>query len=309
MSDTVDRKSSPPESNPSEPGVTRGHSRKRSFPTESDDEYLEERARKCRSPEVLLWCPFTDDFFNDMATTIGRQFPLTQFAEKYKCEKRDVLHALHAVVMNPLRNIQPWHEGMSVSEHAQILIANWRAPHTPSPSGLPATGSQYSPILITDDSPQSLSPSRVSGTSQAHPGNTTLDNFGGGPKDQLAAVLRHFASESPGYKMESYDSPTSSVDSSARSAPAVLGTVPPANSPDPGPNQHRDRDLIPGDSSGESIVQASFAPKVNRPKTQQKSPTDRIMCRKSADGTWIPKHKWIKGYHRPAEVGEDDFSE
>ncbi|KAJ5994956.1 hypothetical protein N7481_001933 [Penicillium waksmanii] len=307
MLNTVSRESTPPE-----PDVAiLGGSRKRSLPTESDDEYLEERARKRKSPEVLLWCPFTDNFFDDMATIIARDFPITQFAERHNCEKRDVLHALHAVVMDPLRKSQPWYEGMSVSEHAQILISNWRAPPCiPSPSGLPGVGSQDLPILIGDDSPQPSSPSEISEISGVSPCNTNLDGFERNSKDQLAAVLRAFAKESPGCKKESYDSPTPSVNGSARSVPAALGTVSPSNSPNQDQDQGRGRDPIPGDSSGESTILASCSSKAKRSTTQQeKGQIARIVCRKGADGTWIPAHKWIRGYHRPAVRGEDDLSE
>ncbi|CAI7576893.1 unnamed protein product [Penicillium pancosmium] len=311
-------------STPSKPDAAiLGGSRKRSFPTESDNEYveyLEERARKRKSPpEAALWCPFTDNFFNDMATIIARDFPITQFAERHNCEKRDVLHALHAVVMDPLRRSQPWYGGMSVSENAQILISNWRVPpYIPSPSGIPGivVGSQDLPILIADDSPQPSSPSGISETFGIGPGNTSLDGFERNTKDQLAAVLRAFEKGSPGYKKERYDSLTPSVDGSARSAPAALGIFPPSNSPnqdqdqDQDRNWNRDRDPIPGDSSGESTILASCSPKGKRSTTQQeKVPTARITCRKGADGTWIPAHKWIKGYHRPAVRGEDGLSE
>ncbi|KAJ5378699.1 hypothetical protein N7509_011818 [Penicillium cosmopolitanum] len=235
MSNTVTRDSTPSKS---DAALQRGN-RKRSF-TESDDEYeayLEERARKRKSPpEPALWCPFTDNFFNDMATIIARDFPITQFAERHNCEKRDVLHALHAVVMDPLRRSQPWYEGMSVSENAQILISNWRAPpYIPSPSGLPGVvvGSQDLPILIADDSPQPSSPSGTSEIYGIGPGKTSLGGFERNPKDQLAAVLRAFEKGSPGCKKERYDSLTPSVDGSARSAPAALGIVPPIEQSEP----------------------------------------------------------------------------
>ncbi|KAJ5743039.1 hypothetical protein N7533_010141 [Penicillium manginii] len=340
MSNTVSR-----ESTPSDFAILEG-SRKRSLSCSSDDGYnaendnnscdkqaqklkshgydneyneelnkanFDDLAPKRKSPEELLWCPFTDNFFDDMATMIARDFPVTQFAKRHNCEGRDVLHALHAVVMDPLRRTQTWHEGLSVSEYAQMLIANWRAPYIPSPSGLlGAGGSQSSPIFIADDSPGPLSPRENSEISGVGPYKIGLDGFEESPKKQLGAILRAYANGSPGCKKRRYGSRTPSVDGSSRSAPAALGIFPPSNSPNQNHDriQLQDQDPAPGDSSGESTILDTSPTKTQRATSEQeKGPVARTECRKSADGTWIPTHKWIPGYHRPAVRGDDDHFE
>ncbi|KAF3395781.1 hypothetical protein F1880_006777 [Penicillium rolfsii] len=75
-------------------------------------------------PSSLTQCPFTDAFFAEMAGVIQDTFPITSFAETYHCSPNDVLDALRAVALKPLCTSSI--PGLSVSEHAQIAIADWR---------------------------------------------------------------------------------------------------------------------------------------------------------------------------------------
>ncbi|GLI75062.1 hypothetical protein PoHVEF18_003313 [Penicillium ochrochloron] len=73
---------------------------------------------------TLAQCPFTDAFFAEMAGVIQDTFPINSFAETYHCSTNDVLDALRAVALRLL--CTPSTPGLSVSDHAQILIADWR---------------------------------------------------------------------------------------------------------------------------------------------------------------------------------------
>lgn len=73
-------------------------------------------------------CPFTDEFFRDVAHTIANTFPFEAFARAQSCSLKDVSHALSAVVLAPLRQPHPLlDDNLSVSEYGQVLIAEWRA--------------------------------------------------------------------------------------------------------------------------------------------------------------------------------------
>jgi len=73
-------------------------------------------------------CPFTNEFFGDVAHTIANTFPFESFARAQNCNLQDVAHAISAVVLAPLRRPHLLLEGnLSVSEYSQILIAEWRA--------------------------------------------------------------------------------------------------------------------------------------------------------------------------------------
>lgn len=91
---------------------------------------------------------FTDQFFIDMAATIARSFPVREFAKAHCCSRRDVLDALSAVVLSPLREPQSWHSAESVSEYAQILIGDWTGRREGFAAGTPSR-----PIIISDTSP------------------------------------------------------------------------------------------------------------------------------------------------------------
>lgn len=69
-------------------------------------------------------CPFSDAFFENMATVIVHGFPIIDFAIRHQCSFDDVADALSAVVMQPL--CSPGETGLSASERARILIADWR---------------------------------------------------------------------------------------------------------------------------------------------------------------------------------------
>lgn len=73
-------------------------------------------------------CPFTHEFFRDVAHTIANTFPFESFARAQDCGLQDVAHAISAVVLAPLRRPHLLLEGnLSVSEYSQVLIAEWRA--------------------------------------------------------------------------------------------------------------------------------------------------------------------------------------
>lgn len=88
---------------------------------------------------------FTDRFFMDMAATIARNFPVSDFAKAHSCSAREVLDALSAVVLSPLREPQPWHGAGSVSEYGRVLIDDWRTQNEESADGTPGM-----PIIISD---------------------------------------------------------------------------------------------------------------------------------------------------------------
>ncbi|KAJ5833670.1 hypothetical protein N7474_001981 [Penicillium riverlandense] len=48
-------------------------------------------------------CPFTNEFFGDVAHTIANTFPFESFARAQNCSLQDVAHAISAVVLAPLR--------------------------------------------------------------------------------------------------------------------------------------------------------------------------------------------------------------
>ncbi|KAJ5586406.1 hypothetical protein N7450_006193 [Penicillium hetheringtonii] len=255
----------------------------------------------------LLSCPFSDGFFNDMASAIGRHFPITVFAQTHNCEKRDVLHALHAVVQAPLRNPQPWHEGMSVSEYAQILITDWRTPpkyperpgNEETSSPLPdKLGSEQSPILIADDeydpfspelpeeSPPRVEPAvpRLYDRSEDEYGSARRQLF---KKDEIAEERSVFP-VSEEVRSESGWVYINSCAAEKKHRPAMTKKTPALD-----------------DSSDESTVRDSLSPtKQKAILSQEKAPVTRVHCRKTVGGSWIPVHEWIEGYHQPAE--EDD---
>lgn len=247
-------------------------------------------------PDEPIWCPFTDVFFNDMATFIGRDFPVTEFAKRHNCNNRDVLHALHAVVMAPLRRTQPWHEGMSVSENAQILIANWRCDEEPgirrTASVLPTPqGSQESPILICDDSSSDAS---VIEANEFH-----------GP-NPLRHILAPFLTpeevtqeESPADDSGKENPSVSWERISVHSAPAGLETDTDIQPRCPAPT--------PVESTDRSTSGARPPLTVEMPiPRRQGIVNSRTQCRKTANGVWIPVDKWIKGYHRTAGEEEEE---
>lgn len=116
------------------------------------------KRQKSDSP-VVSKCSFTNQFFMDMAATIARNFPVSNFAEAHSCSAREVLEALAAVVLSPLREPQPWHGAESVSDYAQILIGDWRG-RTQQES---SDGTLSRPIIISDPSCCS-SPTQPSGS-------------------------------------------------------------------------------------------------------------------------------------------------
>lgn len=104
------------------------------------------KRHKTDSP-VAKQCSLTDRFFLDMAATIAQSFPVSDFAEAHSCSARDVLDALSAVVLSPLREPQPWHGAASVSEYGQVLIDEWKGRQTGR-----AEGTASRPIVISDTS-------------------------------------------------------------------------------------------------------------------------------------------------------------
>lgn len=106
-------------------------SRPRSVELASSDQlqHKKQKAGPASNPSApvtstLTPCPFTDAFFAEMAGVIQDTFPINSFAETYHCSANDVLDALRAVALKPLCTSSI--PGLSVSDHAQILIADWR---------------------------------------------------------------------------------------------------------------------------------------------------------------------------------------
>ncbi|KAJ5573596.1 uncharacterized protein N7459_008023 [Penicillium hispanicum] len=145
--------------------------RKREEPTDSTCNTLSkrpktyhsrlQRARAGQEPSVSS-CPFTNDFFIDMAAAISQLFPIDTFAKAHRCDRTDILDALSAVVLAPLQEPLSWHGAESVSDYGQILIADWRA----SQGRTGPLGHQNQPITVSDDDedslPQSNSPGVIS---------------------------------------------------------------------------------------------------------------------------------------------------
>lgn len=229
-----------------------------------------------------------------MASVIYQEFPIYAFAAMHDCDAQDVLRALHAVVLAPLRNCQAWHQGMSISEHAQKMITNWMLPKarrkekTPSSPRIPL-GSQQSPILITDDSSVRLSYVDSSESSVVETNNPCFGPYTPGfGSDRSPSRVN----ENPPIMKESPFSPTRSEHGSIHSAPAALEAD----------LASEKKVAIPIGSSDKVILKASSLSADDRSRTDRKSPVTRIECRKTADGSWIPLHKWIEGHHRPANL-------
>jgi hypothetical protein len=119
-----------------------------------------------------------------MAVMIHDTFPISTFAETYHCSQQDVLDALRGVVLKPLyKSSTP---GLSVSEHAQILVADWRedvakianeiipisdsAPET-HPSSLSPTPESVESAQLSDTRPFSVftPPTKQPSTSPSSP--------------------------------------------------------------------------------------------------------------------------------------------
>lgn len=257
---------------------------------------------EAETPLSLLSYPFSDKFFDDMANTIAQTFPIPTFADTHNCKKRDVMHALQAVVEEPLRNPQSWHEGMSVSEHAQILIADWRSPtkYTKPPGNeetssslLDALGSQQSPILIADDEYDPYSPVLAE---ESPPRIESASSRPYDPLDEDYGPARRQLFKK-GEVIE--DGSVSSI----RSVHSESGWVP-INSSALG-SEHRPvktkKTPALDESSDESTLRESISPtKQKSIQLQEKTLVTRVHCRKTASGSWIPAHEWIEGYHQPA---------
>lgn len=129
---------------------------KRSQPTD-----LHEPGKRPKSDfPVNSLALFTDRFFMDMAATIARNFPVSEFAKAQSCSARNVLDALSAVVLSPLQEPQPWHGAGSVSAYGRVLIDDWRTQNEE-----PADGTPDRPIIISDTGCSSPSQSPARGSS------------------------------------------------------------------------------------------------------------------------------------------------
>ena len=47
--------------------------------------------------------PYNNEFFRDMAQTIAKQFPVKDFAQDHNCSPKQVVLAIHTLVVQPLR--------------------------------------------------------------------------------------------------------------------------------------------------------------------------------------------------------------
>lgn len=294
----VDRESSPSD-------VALAGSRKRPSPCEfeceeptskrhsSDSTHLEEDLSEL---EYSIKRPFTDGFFSSMASVIYQEFPIYAFAAMHDCDAQDVLRALHAVVLTPLRNPQAWHQGISISEHAQMMITSWILPKAPRTEKTPSSpqislGSQQSPILIADDSSLRLSSDDSSESLVVEIDNPYFRPYSGRPSfgsdHSPAPETRTHRSRKKARLLR-----TRPEQGSVHSAPAALEAD----------LASEKKVSIPIDSSDKVNLKTSSLSAVDRSRIDRKSPVTRIECRKSADGSWIPLHKWIEGHHRPADL-------
>lgn len=121
------------------------NSRKRTRSPDSLFGELKKKKHKLNNDNFNTAASFTDRFFIDMAATIARDFPIHEFAKAHYCSASDVVDALRAVVLGPLKKPQLWHGAESVSDYGQILIADWRSCQNEREEGTSST-----PITISD---------------------------------------------------------------------------------------------------------------------------------------------------------------
>jgi hypothetical protein len=161
---------------------------------------------------TLAKFPFTDVFFVDMAVFIRDTFRIGNFAERYHCNTKDVLDALSAVVLNPLCAPS---NGLPVSDHAQILIADWREDITKVPNDL---------ITISDNSPE-LHPVSSSQTPESPESEPLFDTY---PLPVFTSPIKQIASppSSPGLCNPS-SGPAGKGPSGLKSSPPPAAIKPP----------------------------------------------------------------------------------
>ncbi|OOQ91218.1 hypothetical protein PEBR_01440 [Penicillium brasilianum] len=224
---------------------------------------------------ALAKFPFTDVFFVEMAVVIRDTFPIGNFAETYHCGTKDVLDALSAVVLKPL--CTPSNE-LSVSDHAQILIADWREDIAKVPNDL---------ITISDNSPE-LHPVSSSPTSQSHESEPFSDTY---PPPVSTFLIKQTASP-----------PSSPGICNSSSEPAGKG--PSDHTPSP-PPAAIELSRLP---QAKSIVRRSpTRPKKSNKKKRKRRETltsERVEVRRDYTGVLIPVADWIEGYHIPKDNGQ-----
>ncbi|KAJ5381744.1 uncharacterized protein N7496_004172 [Penicillium cataractarum] len=222
----------------------------------------------------LAKCPFTDAFFADMAVVIRDTFPIGNFAEKYHCSNKDVLDALSAVVLKPLCIPS---NGLPVSDHAQILIADWR-------EDLARVANEI--ITISGNSPE------------PHPASSSLN-----PESPESAPLSDTNSSSI------FTSPAKQ----STSPPSSLGICNSSSEP-AGKGLSDSKPSFPlvtieqsRRSPTEPIARSSpTSPKKNNKKKGKylETPTrKRVEVRRDHTGVLIPVANWIEGYHIPKPAG------
>lgn len=214
-------------------------------------------------------CPFTDAFFADMAKVIRETFPIGHLAETYHCDPEDVLDALEAVVLKPLHVSAP--DELSVSDHAQVLIADWR-------EAVAKTCGDIIAISETDSSPEKTNPPSSSPAAADSPETTPQSDT------HLSSIFT-----SPAQRPTSSSASSPSICNSS-SEPAGKGTT----DPETGSSKATKRSPSP------TAPIASDPPPPPKKRRCVMNPTsNRVEARCGWPGLLIPVGNWIDGYHRP----------
>lgn len=214
-------------------------------------------------------CPFTDAFFADMATVIRKIFPIGHFAETYHCDPEDVLDALEAVVLKPL-HVSPLDE-LSVSDHAQVLIADWR-------EAVAKTCGDIITISETDSSLEKTNPPSSSPAAADSPETAPQSDT------HLSSIFT-----SPPQKPTSPSASSPSICNSS-SEPAGKGT------PDPETGSSKATKRSP---SPTATIASDPSPPPKKRRYGTNPTSDRVEARRDWSGLLIPVENRIDGYHPP----------
>ena len=294
------------------------HSRKRKLSEDSACDKSPKRSRTGPSPSPLasveleppgLSLPFTNEFFSEMAAIINKLFPIRSFAQAHRCDTTDVLDALNAVVLHPLREPQIWNGSMSVSDYAQVLIADWRA----SQMEIGIAGKRDHPITIIDDTDNEGDSNSQKAKEEKE---TKKEEVNSNREDKRSYKSSSFAEISTlpeqidGRKAkeeeeEEEEREESDKGNGGKDNDQVVDLSEDSDSfiaiSTPSEEMSSPRSALGTNSEIQAQIQNQHQVDQQR-QMRQKSPVRRIRVRLDQWGMYVPVHKWIDGVNTPRSV-------